>query len=169
MTPPVNVAEVLFRQAPLRGNPLFVDRTVTPPVHRSAFRPSRVDHDGLSLIRSSYRSLEWSGCRPEKEGEELYVIELPVKQLSDIGQISGFPAIEFRCSPDALDDVHGEPFAHCTVLQINRTDYDKDRDSKNRILKWTEKLSESISLAQVHGPLMKPTADVPYRPNAPAS
>jgi len=164
MTPPVDNSEVLFRQAPRRGTPLFVDRTVTPPVHRLAFRPTPNDADGLSLIRAKFRSLEWSGYRPEKDDSELYVIQLIAEHLCKVAERVELPPLSFPCSPDCLDLLNGEPNAHCTIAQINRVDYDKGGDHKKRILSWTEKLSETIKIEQIHGPFKKPASHFPYRP-----
>jgi hypothetical protein len=66
VTPGVDPSEMLYRQVGQGGNPIYYDPDRRPPLHSGLFIPAKKDTDGLSLIRSRFRSKVWSAYRVEK-------------------------------------------------------------------------------------------------------
>lgn len=158
--------ESVFRQVGTGGNPIYFDPARQPPIHRSLFYPARNDSDGLSLIRSSFRTAVWAAYRVEQPDTRFRLAEILVATLVDAGSHVGIQGLVLDCTPDKLDIEHGEPWAHCVVRQINRTDYDNNSEAKKRIKEWALQIENKINASEVKGPFPKPGATDPYRPAA---
>ena len=164
-TPAVTSNELLLRQIGPGGNPIFFDSSKCPPVHPSVFRPTEKDADGLSLIRGRFRTDVWAAYRMEQPSVRFRLARLSVSRLSNVAVALGIPELSFPTSPDGLDRLHGEPWAHCVVSEINRTAYEADRETKKRIKEWALAVAQSIAIDDVVGPYDEPTEDQhPYRP-----
>lgn len=172
-TPSVDPAETLVRQIKEgSGQPLFFDdsRYPQPVVHRSLFRPTLNDQDGLSLIRLRFRSEAWAAFRPTTPDQRYRLARLFPAKLIECGRASGLEWLHFEPSSDELDDEHGKPWAHCVVSEINALAYNNksDPESKKRILTWAERVANQVSRDDVTGPYDRPVPGIdPYRP-APA-
>lgn len=164
ITPIVDDAEVLYRQIKPGCNPLFYDPAKNPPVHPSLFRPTRADVDGLSMIRSLFRSDIWSAHRPNQPAVRYQLARLQAEALRRIATDKGFPVLGFTSNSDDFDVQHGEPWAHCVVNEINHNDYATLGPSKARIREWAERVAESLATHDVIGPFATPTSADSYRP-----
>lgn len=164
-TPTVRpAAETLYRQLSPAGDPIWFDPERQPPIYHAAFLPSSQDSDGLSLIRSRFRSEVWAAYRPEQPPTRFRLAHLFGGQLVDLAQRAELPNLHFAPSPDGLDNDHGEPWAHCVAVEINRDLYDRDRATKKRIKEWARAVAASLSVRQVSGPFNPPTEADSYRP-----
>ena len=166
-TPPVSGNETLLRQIGPGGNPLYFDPDREPVVHAALFIPTSQDHDGLSLIRALFRSRPWAAYRTTKPDTRHRLAPLAEADLKHLAIEAGLPRLDFKPTPDDLDARHGEPWAHCVAVQINRVDYkDKSDTSKNEAIKnWAKAVAASLSLDHLEGPFDPPGANDPYRPN----
>jgi len=162
--PTVEPEETLDRQIGPGGDPIWFDPDRQPPVYHAAFLPSAQDHDGLSLIRSRFRTEIWAAYRPEQPEQRFRLARLPVRQLVERARQAGFPDLHFNPSPDQLDREHGEPWAHCVASQINRVDYDGDKETKMRIKQWARNVAETLPIGGIEGPFDRPSGADPYRP-----
>lgn len=163
-TPPVQANESLYRQIGPGGNPIYFDPTRAQCVHRSSFLPTTQDVDGLSLIRSRFRTAIWSAHRPELPDVRFRLAVLRSVVAREVAINAGFTHLEFEPSPDTLDERFGEPWAHCTVSQINRLDYDSNQTVKRMIKEWAMGIANSVSEQVVIGPFDAPGHDDDYRP-----
>lgn len=163
-TPIVDHAEVLYRQLGPGGNPIYFDPDRTPVVHQSLFLPALRDTDGLSLIRSRFRSDIWAAYRKEQSDIRFRLAVLQASQMEQLALGVGFVSFSYGLSADALDVEHGEPWAHCVATQINRGDYDTSSDAKRRIKEWAMQVSRLLTQQSVVGPFNEPTPQDPCRP-----
>lgn len=163
-TPHVDPNETLYRQIGPGGNPIYFDPAQEPPVHSSAFLPSRSDKDGLSLIRSRLRTEVWSAYRAEKPDVRFRLAILRVSQLRQVATNTGMNGLTFERSPDGLDWIHGEPWAHCVALEINRNDYDAIPEVRRQIKQWALDVAKLLTTSNVVGPFDEPTSKDVYRP-----
>lgn len=143
---------------------MWFDPATVPPVKDRAFIPSSGDSDGLSLIRGQFRARPWAALRPPKQDVRYRLAALATGSLSQLAKEAGLPALTIECSPDTLDEQHGEPWAHCVAVQINRRDYDADREKKAAMKNWAYAVAASLSLDCIEGPFDPPDANEPYRP-----
>ncbi len=158
--------EPLYRQVlPNAGTPLYLDRSLAPPVHHALFRPTKNDVDGLSLLRSKYRSQVWCGQRPGQLGNCYCLINLQSNELSRIAEACGLGPITFTVSPDDFDRRFREPYAHCVAKEINHTEYISNDAAKKRMKNWAIEVSRSITIDCVIGPFHQLTAEDSYRPS----
>lgn len=163
-TPDVESDEVLYRQISPGGTPIYFDPNRTPRVHSAALIPSHQDADGLSLIRSRYRSVIWAAYRAEKPTVRFLLASLPFGELSHLDTKREFLNPKYLPTTDGLDERFGEPWAHCVATHINRTDYDNDRNLKVRIKEWALAVANGIATDAIFGPFDEPDDRVPYRP-----
>ena len=163
-TPPVESDETLYRQIGPSGQPIYFDPKRHPPVHRSLFMPSRADTDGLSLIRSRFRTRVWAAYRVEKPLVRFRLAQLQTSRLRTLAEDVGFPKFHAESTPDELDQQYGPPWAHCVVKEINRRDYDNDWQSKRMIKEWAMAVAGEITSDFVLGPYPVPTSEDPLRP-----
>lgn len=164
-TPPVALLEVLYRQLGPGGDPLFYDPTRQPPIHSALFLPGKKDTDGLSLIRASYRTEIWSGTRIENPDIRYRLAKLTAEQLSKIAQNTSLGSVSYDITPDAIDERFGEPFAHCSVPEVNRTAYDANRSAKRGIKEWAVAIANALTEDELIGPFQAPTdQDNPHPP-----
>lgn len=163
-TPAVHETEVLYRQVGENRSPIYFDPNRAPPVHRTVFIPTRKDTDGLSLIRSRFRTDIWAAYRLEQPTKRFRLARLQALSLRQLANDLGFQSLVFLATADGLDDQHGEPWAHCVVTNINRTDYDSDSDVKKRIKEWALGVANLITNDHVIGPFREPTEEDEYRP-----
>jgi hypothetical protein len=84
--------------------------------------------------------------------------------MREISIGTGFTNLSFESSPDALDNQFGEPWAHCVVSAINRSDYDSSLSAKKMIKEWARKVANSVAKPDVIGPFATPTDEDQYRP-----
>ncbi len=166
ITPDIQDTEFLLRQLSTLGEPPIFDAGRSPPIHMSAFLPSSADVDGLSLLRKQYRALIWAAYRPQKPSQRFLLTESTSAEFRSFATRAHLPALTFSPCPDALDDIHGEPWAHCIVPEINIRDY-RDRDKKalkKQIKNWAVAIANRLSQAPIHGPFPEPDHSDPYRP-----
>lgn len=163
-TPHVDASEVLYRQIGPGGDPIYFDPARNPPVHQSRFLPTSKDSDGLSLVRSSFRTAVWAAHRREQPAVRFRLAELQAARLRELALELGFEVLTYGSTSDRLDDEFGEPWAHCVIVEINRVDYDNNSDSKRRIKDWAMGVVKLISDQNVIGPFQEPTDRDPYRP-----
>lgn len=163
-TPNVDTDEILYRQIGPGGNPIYFDPARTPVVHQVSFLPTPSDQDGLSLIRSKFRTEVWSSHRLEKPAVRFRLATLLANRLQQLALDLGFQAMSYVVSADSLDNKFGEPWAHCVVVEINRANYDSDLDARKRIKEWAVGVSRIITSNEVIGPFHEPRDDDPYRP-----
>jgi hypothetical protein len=163
-TPDIDAAEVLFRQIGSGGNPIYFDPSRTPAIHQSRFLPTKQDIDGLSLIRSRFRTHIWAAYRPEKDSERFRLACLKVDTLRQKATQVGLSSLSFNATADSLDERFGAPWAHCVAAEINYTTYSGDSEAKKRIKEWAMKVAEMLTVDDVIGPFDKPTQSDPYRP-----
>lgn len=161
---PMHEPEVLYRQVGTGGSPIFFDPDRSPPLFPAVFLPSRADVDGLSLIHSRFRSTVWSAFRVEQPEVRFRIVVLTREFLQEAATIAGIKDFDLRSTPDALDKRFGPPNAHCVASAINRRDYDQDREARKRIKSWTQRISNSLSAADVVGPFPIPESEDSYRP-----
>lgn len=166
-TPNVDANETLYRQIGPGGNPIYVDPARTPVVHQSRFLPTTSDTDGLSFVRSRFRTEIWSAYRVEKPTVRFRLAVLQVNRLRQLALNLNYQPISYALCADALDDKFGEPLAHCVVVEINRGDYDKDSDAKKRIKEWAMGMANLVTIQDVKGPFQAPTDHDLYRPETP--
>lgn len=155
---------MMYRQVGRAGDPIYFDPTRTPPVHHALFLPARSDSDGLSLIRSSFRTETWSAFRVEQPGVRFRLACLQVHILKHLAASCEIPVLTFLPAPDKLDNEHGEPWGHCIITEINRIAYDSDQAAKKRIKEWALGISSLVTRNDVIGPFAQPTESDPYRP-----
>ncbi len=165
-TPPVESGEMVYRQVGPGGNPVYFASGRKPPVHWSLFLPGRQDDDGLSLIRRRFRTPIWAAFRPDTPETRFRLICMDVALMQDVAQLAGLPEIGFEPTPDGLDQQHGPPWAHCAAREINRGEYDSNRQIKVRIKQWARDLADRIEHEQIIGPFDAPGSDDSYRPAA---
>lgn len=163
-TPDVDANELVFRQVGPGGNPLWFDPDRPIPLYHALLLPSSDDTDGLSLIRERFRSKVWAAFRPHRNNVNFRLIVLKVKSLQDHAVAMQMSEFNLMASPDALDDVHGHPWAHCVAVQINRKDYDTLPHVRKQIKAWARQVSSSLQLVCVTEPFESPSSDDPYRP-----
>jgi hypothetical protein len=163
-TLPVDPYEVVYRQIGPGGSPLFFDQSRQCPIHQSLFLPHRGDTDGLSLIRAAHRSEVWSAYRLERPDVRYRLARFTAQVVVELANSVGIVPLNIEPNPDALDLEHGEPWAHCVLREINRTDYDSDRAAKLRIKEWALAMADQLGHSDVLGEFPPPTASVPYRP-----
>jgi hypothetical protein len=163
-TPAIDDAEILYRQIHPGGAPIYFDAARTPAISQAVFLPTSADGDGLSLLRACFRSAIWSAYRPEQPSVRFRLGQLGVLKLRQLALDLGFADLHFTATPDSLDNLHGEPWAHCVTIQINRRAYDSDREAKRRIKEWAMGVAKAVSLEAVIGPFEAPAQDSPYRP-----
>ena len=163
-TPDVDSQEVLYRQISPNGTPIYFDPNRAPPIHQSVFLPSHQDTDGLSLIRSRFRTEIWAAYRTEKPTVRFRLANLQAGELRNFDTRLGFPSHEYRPTTDGLDERFGEPWAHCVATHINRTDYEQDSNAKRRIKEWALAVAQGLDPDAVNGPFAEPVDGVPYRP-----
>jgi hypothetical protein len=165
-TPPVEAEENLLRQLSPDTNPLWFDPDRCPSVHHAAFIPSKRDHDGLSLIRARFRSRLWAAYRLNKPETRYRLAPRTVNLLIELAVEAGFPTLTLKPTEDDLDARHGEPWAHCVAMQINRRDYDDRTNKRMRacIKSWARLVATSLTADIIEGPFDPPTDSTPYRP-----
>lgn len=165
-TPEVTPNENLVRQVGTGGDPIFYDSDRCPVIHQKVFLPTPKDTDGLSLIRSIFRSDVWAAHRPEKPDVVFKLAKSTAEKLTSIAMECGFDAFPIEPSPDSLDNAHGEPWGHCVATQINISDYQNknDKEAQKKIKQWAKKVSESLTRNDVVDCLKKPEELDSYRP-----
>jgi len=163
-TPAVEPNEVLYRQISTGGSPIYFDPNRAPLVHSAALLPSHQDTDGLSLIRSRFRSAIWAAYRAEKPAVRFRLVALQARELRQLDSTGQFPNPNYLPTTDGLDERFGEPWAHCVAIHINRADYENDRNAKVRIKEWALAVANGITLDSICGPFDEPGDSVPYRP-----
>ena len=163
-TPSVDKSELLLRQIGPRGNPIYFDPGRKPPVHQATFLPSRKDADGLSLIRSRFRSDVWSAFRPEQPSVRFRLARMQASSLHQVADDCGIQGFNFQPTPDELDNQHGAPWAHCVNTEINRAIYDSDDAAKMRIKEWALGVGDLFTERDVVGPFEAPMQGDEYRP-----
>lgn len=163
-TPHVDANEILYRQIGPGGNPIYFDPTRTPAIHQSRFLPTSRDADGLSLIRSRFRTEIWSAYRVEQPTVRFRLAILRSIRLQQLAEKLGIQAMTYAPSADSLDDKFGEPWAHCVIVEINRNEYDNNSDTKKLIKEWALGVANLVTKADVIGPFLEPTDLNPYRP-----
>ena len=163
-TPNVDANELLYRQIGPGGDPIYFDPARNPPVHQSRFLPTNKDTDGLSLVRSRFRTAIWSAYRPEQPAVRFRLAMLQAIRLQQLASELGFQTLTYALTADGLDDRLGEPWAHCVVVEMNRADYDKDLDAKRRIKEWAMGVAKLVTDQDVIGPFREPGDRDPYRP-----
>jgi|GEM_PF-626927 len=163
-TPAVTSTELLYRQVGPGGNPLFFDESRASVLHQSLFTPTDNDSDGLSLIRSIYRSEVWAAHRIENPSAQFRLARSIADDLIRIATSVGFSALNFDISPDGLDNLHGEPFAHCTIREINRTDYNASHTQKKRIKEWAFAVVSRLTKSDISAHYSIPMTSDAYRP-----
>lgn len=166
-TPDVAQDETLLRQIHPGGNPIFFDPMQNPPIHHSVFRPTDRDTDGLSLIRQRFRTDIWAAYRLEQPAIRFRLARLSVAKLSELAEQLGLGSLSFPHSPDGLDNLHGQPWAHCVLSEINRNAYDSTFSAKVAIKEWMLAVAKSIAIEAVIGPFEEPNDTHPYRPDKP--
>jgi hypothetical protein len=164
-TPSVEANEKLLRQVGPGGTPIFVDPKRKPPIHFSRFIPTSDDADGLSLIRSRFRSEVWAAVRRERPDVRFHLARFLAETAIAIAEDVGLGALDFLPTEDALDQEFGEPWAHCVVQQLNRTEYAQNREAKKRIKEWAHRMAEGIPWNDVTGPFAEPSDQDAYRPS----
>jgi len=164
-TPNVDSQEVLYRQISPGGTPIYFDPGRAPLVHQAVFFPSHQDTDGLSLIRSRFRTEIWAAYRAEKPASRFRLAKLQAGDLQNVDTQVGFSNHDYRPTTDELDERFGEPWAHCVATHINRADYDQDPNAKKRIKEWALSVAQRIHRDSVSGPFPEPEDSVPYRPD----
>ncbi len=165
-TSPVDHRELLYRQVSTGGEPIYYDPARKPPVHRAAFLPTRKDGDGLSVIRSRFRSLVWSAYRLERPADRFRLACILASTLNQFAGDHGIQDLHYTPTPDRLDKQYGEPFGHCSVAAINRAEYDADEAARVRIKEWALAVANHITNEDVLGPFAQPTENDHYRPPA---
>jgi hypothetical protein len=163
-TPCVEDTEILYRQVSPNANPIYFDPHRAPPIHRNLFLPAPNDNDGLSLIRSRFRTEIWSAYRPQQPDTRYRLACVKQSVLVEVACGKGFASLDFKPTPDVLDEQHGEPWAHCVIREINRTDYDNSIDRKKAIKEWALAVANGIASDAVIGPFQPPTPTDRYRP-----
>ena len=163
-TPSVVENELLYRQVPPGGNPIYFAPSQKRPVYRAVFYPTQKDTDGLSVIRSKFRSQVWSAYRIEQPHVRFRLACLPNQHLRRIAGDCGIQTLSYLPTPDELDNQHGVPWAHCVITEINRTDYDSDTTAKKRIKEWALGVADLLGETDVVGPFEKPGEHDHYRP-----
>lgn len=163
-TPPVEPDETLYRQLTPGGKPLYFDPTRNPPVLAAVFIPGTADIDGLSMIRARYRSPVWAAFRPNRPETRFSLATCAVSALRDIALRCGFTSWPCIPDPDELDGRFGEPWAHCVLGCVNRSDYESDHNTKKQIKQWAKWVAESLGPQNIARPFSPPTDDDPYRP-----
>lgn len=163
-TPKVNEDEMLYRQIGPGGDPIYFNPDRNPPIHQSRFIPTSADTDGLSLIRSRFRTEVWSAYRLEQPSVRFRLAVIQAELLRRIALDSEFESLSYRVSADGIDDRFGEPWAHCVVAEMNRANYDSDVETKKKIKEWALRATKLIKKEDVIGPFDAPTDDDPYRP-----
>lgn len=162
-TPAVDSTETLYRQVPPGGNPIYFDPN-GGPLARTLFLPSRADRDGLSLIRSRFRSRVWAAYRPQRPTTQYRLASVVAATLADCALEADLGDLHVDPSPDALDERFGEPWAHCVVREVNRPDYEDNADRKAQIKEWALAVAKTIPPDQVSPAYGVPSNDDPYRP-----
>jgi hypothetical protein len=89
---------------------------------------------------------------------------LHVSALWQVAADVGIDSFSFEATPDALDEQHGEPWAHCVATEINRIAYDSNPAAKMRIKDWALAVANGITDQDVFGPYESPSGDDDYRP-----
>jgi hypothetical protein len=163
-TPPVDSTEIVFRQIGSGGNPVYYDPAQSPPIHQSVFLPAKLDSDGLSLLRARFRTQIWAAHRLENPTARYRLAQLRVLHLEQFAWEAQLQSLAFSSTPDALDEQHGEPWGHCVVATINRTDYEQNVAIKRCIKEWALRLANFLGRENVLGPFPTPTAADPIRP-----
>lgn len=163
-TPAVSPEEIMYRQIPPGGNPIYFDPSRQSPVHRALFLPSREDTDGLSLIRGTFRSPIWSAFREEKPQIRFLLARFQAARLNKAAYWVGPAGLDYHPIPDMLDQRHGEPWAHCVATEINRMAYDSDHAAKKRIKEWALQVEGLVTNQDIFGPFAQPTEADSYRP-----
>ena len=120
------------------------------------------------MIRKRYRTEIWTAYRLEQPTIRFLLAHLVASELNRISNEGPIPSLTYEPSPDGLDDVYGEPWAHCCITEINRTVYDADPDAKKRIKEWALQVSDRLSRDSIIGPFPEPTDADPYRPTSDA-
>jgi len=152
-TPPVGQQETLLRQISPGGDPVYFDPTrIESPVDKAVFLPSPDDSDGLSVIRNQFRSLARASRRKEKPGAKFHIASINVLELQNTARDAGFSVLSFCVNADAFDADFGEPWAHCTITEINRIDYDGNREAKIRIKEFARLVAKQITALRVISP-----------------
>ena len=165
-TPPIEPDEVMYRQVGSGGNPIYYDPNRPVPLFQAVFLPGRKDSDGLSLLRSQFRSRVWSAHRTESPDKQYRLACFRAEDAIRIAGQHGIDAFSFRVSPDELDQRNGEPWAHSVAEQINRTSYDNDRAAQICIKEWALAMANHVVQENIIGPFPKPTDADPYRPES---
>lgn len=167
-TPEVDFTETLCRQVKEGGGqPLFFDesRYPKPVLNRALFLPNRQDVDGLSLIRLRFRTERWAAFRPTTPDQRFLLARLNPEMLAQCGAEAGLDSLTIEPDPDALDDEHGEPWAHCVVREINVVAYKENPEARKQISSWANLVSTRVAREDVSGPYDPPVAGTdPYRP-----
>ncbi len=155
----------VYRQMNPRGgsNPPFYNGR-TGEIGWTLFLPNKCDTSGLSFIWKHLRSELWAAYRPERVDVRFMLIRLNASALDS--EEPKLISRGYRNSPDSLDDRFGEPWAHCELLSVNRTDYDADINKAALIQGWAKRVAAKITPSQISGPFPKPTAadEASYRP-----
>lgn len=163
-TPDVDGAEILYRQVGPGGTPIYYDPNRAPCLWTTLFLPTRGDTDGLSLIRSMFRSAVWCAVRTARPDVRYCLAPLVANKVSALATGVGLPSLTFLPTPDDLDERYGEPYAHCVIQQINVNDYNSGKEAKKRFKEWAQQVASSIQCGDILGPFEYPTEDQPYRP-----
>lgn len=163
-TPPIDGAEILYRQVGYGGTPIYFDPDRNPCLWTNLFLPTNGDTDGLSLIRASFRCAQWSALRLTKPDIRYRLAQLIAAETATKAIAAGMQTMTFVSSPDDLDDQHGEPHAHCVASQVNINAYKTNHEAKRAIKEWAHQVANSINREDILGPFPVPPDDYPYRP-----
>lgn len=158
--------ESIVRQMGSGGDPIYYDPNRKPDiVHSTLFLPTSKDVDGLSLLNPTNRSLVWCAFRVEQPETRFRLVCLNISNLAITASVIGFHSFDIVDSEDCLDLEYGLPYAHCVAQQINRVDYEKDKNVKKMIKEWALSVARSISVESILGPFPKPCETDSYRPD----
>ena len=163
-TPDVESCETLYRQIPPGGDPLFIDPSAYPCVHPSRFHPTKMDTDGLSLIRARFRSREWAAQREQQPEKQFKIVPVNARASEQIAAELELNDYSFLATADVLDDKHGEPWAHCVATDINNANFQKGTPTRPQIKEWAIAVAKQIKYEEIMGPFPRPTCDSTYRP-----
>lgn len=117
------------------------------------------------MIRRRFRSEIWAAFRDEQPDVRFRLVVLKSCTMVEIARETGFDDLTYSPSPDRLDTNHGEPWAHCSLREVNRSDYDSNQTLKRRIKEWAMRASLQVTMQDVIGPFDKPTPNDSYRPD----
>ena len=163
-TPPVNAAEVIFRQIGPGGTPIYFDPNRSPPLHFAPL-PARVKRFGRTVADSiSFSHGNLVGISRGSSGRSLSPCTRCCRESRRNSPRQRHRSVEVSTQvPMRLDVQNGSPWAHCVAREINRTQYDADNVAKRRMKEWALAMADHIQPAEIIGPFQRPTQADPYR------